>query len=177
MSYTEEWFSEESQQYLGGLGRSVKDVPGLILEIGAWEGRATVALANAIAPRDMHSVDTWNGSPGEISADLAAQRDVFATWSDNVATLTKGNVYPHRMDWREYLPTITEPVALAFIDAEHTYAEVRDNVLALLPLLAPGGVLCGDDWHHPPVAKALLETLPEDDVFVFASVWSWRKPR
>lgn len=177
MSFTEEWFSVESQDYLANLGRSVKDVDGLIIEIGAWEGRSTVALANAIAPRDMHSVDTWDGSPGEISADLAAKRDVFGCWSSNVALLTKGNVYPHRMGWRDYLPTVTDPVALAFIDAEHTYTEVRDNVLALLPLLAPGGVICGDDQHHPPVRRALLETLPNDEIFVFASVWSWRKPR
>ena len=176
MTFTEEWFSQFSQDVLAGLVRSVAEVPGLIVEIGAWEGRSTVAMANAAHPRLVHTVDTWAGSPGEISADLAARRDVFATWKANVAELTAGNVIAHQCGWRDFVPTITEPVALAFIDAEHTYTEVRDNVLALLPHIAPGGILCGDDQHHPPIRQALTELLSADDVNCNASLWIWRKP-
>jgi predicted O-methyltransferase YrrM len=174
MNFTEEWFCQQSQDVLAGLVRSVADVPGLLLEIGAWEGRSTVAMANAAHPRMVHTVDTWAGSPGEVSATLAAGRDVFATWSANVAALTGGNVVAHRMGWREFVPTITEPIALAFIDAEHTYTEVRDNVTALLPHMAPGGIMCGDDWHHPPVREAVLEAFPDADVH--ATLWIWTKP-
>lgn len=175
MSFTEEWFGQASQDVLSGLVRSVVDVPGMLLEIGAWEGRSTCAMANAAHPRVVHTVDTWAGSPGEVSSALASQRDVFATWQTNVAELTQGNVEAHRMGWREFVPTIAEPVALAFIDAEHSYKEVRDNVRALIPLVAPGGILCGDDQHHPPVRKALAELLPADDVYCHASLWIWTK--
>jgi predicted O-methyltransferase YrrM len=176
MTFTEEWFSPVCQERLAELGKEVADVPGLIIEIGSWEGRSTCALANAINPRVVHAVDTWQGSPAEISATLAAQRDVFATWQTNVKVLTAGNVEAHRMGWREYVPTITEPVALCFIDAEHTYREVFDNITAILPHLSSGGVLCGDDVSHPPVRRAVQDTLPADDVWVRGNVWSWRKP-
>jgi predicted O-methyltransferase YrrM len=175
MTFTEEWFPTESQEVLADLVREVVGVDGLIVEIGAWEGRSTVALANAAFPRIVHSVDTWEGSPGEISAVLAAERDVHGTWAENVHQLTARNVEAHRMGWREYVPTITEPIALAFIDAEHTYTEVRDNVLALLPKMAPGGIICGDDQHHPPVRQALQELFP-DEVMVKATVWVYRVP-
>ncbi len=170
--FGEEWFSDASQQVLAGLGRSVVDVPGSIIEVGSWTGRSTCALANAIFPRIVEAVDTWDGSPGEISADLAGERDVFAQWTRNVGMFTKGNVRTHRMGWREYLSNTDGPVALGFIDAEHTYVEVRDNILAFLPRMAPGGVLCGDDAHHPPVMSAVLETLGE--VRLSASLWIWR---
>lgn len=176
MTFHEEWFSQTCQDYLAELGKSVGHVPGLIIEIGSWEGRSTCALANAIYPRMVHAVDTWKGSPAEISATLAAQRDVYATWSENVKELTQGNVVPHRMGWRDYIPTVDERVALCFIDAEHTYREVFDNITAVLPLLSSGGVLCGDDISHPPVRQAVSEILPTDDVWAKGNVWSWRKP-
>lgn len=172
--FTEAWFPAESQDVLCSLAASVADVPGLIIEIGAWEGRSTCALANAINPRPVQSVDTWQGSPGEISAELAAHRDVFARWQTNVMTFTRGNVVAHRMGWRDYLPTATEPVALCFIDAEHTFTEVRDNIRAVLPLMSPGGVICGDDAHHPPVLTAALEVLGE--VTRSATLWIYRVP-
>ena len=172
MTFTEEWFCVASQERLAELARSAPE--GLIVEIGSWEGRSTVALANAVHPRVVHAVDTWNGSPGEISASLAAQRDIFATWQANMAALTAGNVVAHRLGWREYLHDLTTmelAVGFAFIDAEHTYREVYDNIAALIPLMAPGGIICGDDSHHPPVRQAVLDHFPEAQVK--ATVWSW----
>ena len=173
MTFTENWFDVPSQVHLANLARLAPE--GQIIEIGSWEGRSTCALANAVHPRIVHAVDTWAGSPGEISADLAAQRDVYATWQANVAELTQGNVVAHRMGWREYLPTVTEPVAFAFIDAEHTYREVHDNITALLPLMVSGGIICGDDVHHPPIQQALTELFGAANVNVKATVWSWTR--
>lgn len=173
--FGEQWFCQQSQDLLAELGRSVKDVDGLIIEIGSWSGRSTCALANAVYPRVVHAVDTWSGSPGEISSDLAAQRDVFAQWQANVAEFTKGNVFAHRMGWREYVPQIDQPVALVFIDAEHTEVEVRENVAAVLPLVVASGVICGDDVHHPPVRAGVSAVLPAADVNVGATLWWWRR--
>jgi len=176
MSFTEEWFDTISQDRLAELGRLVEPIEGLIIEIGSWEGRSTCVLANAVRPRPMLAIDTWEGSPGEISAELAAERDVYATWRANVKLLTGGNVAPVKSGWREFVPRIQDPVALCFIDAEHTYREVYDNIEAILPHLAVGGVLCGDDAGHPPVREAIAELLPLEDVYVKGNVWSWVKP-
>lgn len=157
MTFTEEWFSPHSQQVLASLGRSVLGLPGDIVEVGSWEGRSTCALARAVFPEVVHAVDTWDGSPGEVSAELASERDVFATFQANVAVLTAGNVEVHRMGWRDYFETNRRSLRLVFIDAEHTYREVFDNIEAVLPLMVPGGIVCGDDAHHPPVQRAVIE--------------------
>jgi predicted O-methyltransferase YrrM len=62
---------------------------------------------------------------------------------------------------------------LVFIDAEHTYEEVRDTIEAFRPLMAPGGIICGDDVHHPPIVRAVVDTLGSD-VTVDASLWIWK---
>ena len=74
-TFTENWFDQVSQDRLAELGRLVDNVPGVIVEIGSWEGRSTCVLANAIRPREVIAIDTWQGSPGEISHDLAAERE------------------------------------------------------------------------------------------------------
>jgi predicted O-methyltransferase YrrM len=167
-TFTEEWFSEASQDALASLVRAVKDIPGRIIEIGSWEGRSTIAMANA-TDCAIHAVDTWAGSPGEISAELAGERDVFATWKANVKEATEGNVFAHRVGWREYREQDDSPVALLFIDAEHTYREVADTIEAFLPLMSPGGIICGDDAHHPPIIQAVAERFP--DAYRDQSLW------
>lgn len=169
-AFHEQWFDQPSQDALSGLVADVVDVDGLLVEFGAWEGRSTCVMANAAHPRPVQSVDTWRGSPGEVSAELAEKRDVFAQWLANVSFYTRGNVRAHRMGWRNYMHTIRgEQVALAFIDAEHSYTEVHDNIVALLPHMAPGGIICGDDNHHPPVRQAVSDTLGPFEVQ--ATLW------
>ncbi len=174
MTYTEDWFGPASQQALADLYEKVRLVDGDVVEVGCWQGRSTVALANACWPDLLHAVDTWEGSPGEISADLAAERDVFAEFTANIDASTAGNVRPHRMGWRDYFGEVDRPLKFLHIDAEHTYREVFDNITAALPLLVDGGIICGDDVHHPPIQQAVLATLgPTTNVV--ATLWWWQK--
>lgn len=170
--FGEQWFGPDSQAVLADLYRRVADLEGAVIEVGCWTGRSTVALANACVPLVVNAVDTWAGSPGEISEQLAAERDVFAQFQSNIATYTAGNVAVHRMDWRTYFETTSEPIRFLHIDAAHTYAEVRDNIEAALPLLVPGGIIAGDDVHHPPVVRAVIDVL--GDAATAATLWYWQ---
>lgn len=163
MTFTENWFDLPSQQALVDLYYLTANLEGGIVEVGSWEGRSSVALANACHPHTLHCVDTWEGSPGEISRELACQRDVFAQFTENIGMLTAGNVEAHRMGWRDYFAANTTRVRFLFIDAEHTYREVKDNIEAALPLMGAGGVICGDDVHHPPIQQAVWDTLGNVD--------------
>lgn len=167
--FHEDWFCDASCQALAELYEKTAGVHGRVIEVGCWEGRSTIALANACHPEIVHAVDTWQGSPGEISAELAADRDVFARFKANVFAETCGNVEPFRMDWRTYFAAHNDPIRFLHIDATHSFEEVRDNIAAALPFMAPGSIICGDDVHHPPVQEAVLETLPT--AFVLATLW------
>jgi predicted O-methyltransferase YrrM len=173
-AFSEEWFGPESQHALADLYDKVRDLDGDVVEVGCWEGRSTIALANACHPTIVHAVDTWEGSPGEISWDLAHERDVAYQFAVNIENHTAGNVQAHRMGWRDYFAEIDRPLKFLHVDAEHTYREVFDNITAALPLLVPGGIICGDDVHHPPIQQAVLATLgPATNVV--ATLWWWQK--
>lgn len=172
MTFTENWFSSWSCIRLARLASVTAGVPGLVVEVGCWEGKSTVALANAVAPATVVAIDTWAGSPGDPSEILATERDVYATFTENIRALTAGNVAPQRMGWRDWFEQNTSKIRFLHIDGPHTYDEVRDNIIAALPFMSPGSIICGDDAHHPPVNDAVFETL--GDIPTTATLW-WKR--
>jgi predicted O-methyltransferase YrrM len=168
VTFTENWFSQRSRAVLAELVRAIEYLPGRIVEVGSWEGRSTLAIANATS-RMVHAVDTWKGSASDESAALAAQRDVYGTFIANTAHLF--NIKSFRMDWRDYHATHDGQIALVFLDAEHTYWEVSAQIDAFRPLMAEGGIICGDDRTHPPVWEAATDRL--GDINAEQAVWWW----
>jgi predicted O-methyltransferase YrrM len=159
-AFHEDWFSTESCDALKALIAEVVDVPGRIIEIGAWEGRSTIALANAAFPRQVDSCDTWRGSGHEISEAIAAERDVYAQWQANVNEWTAGNVTAHRMDWHEWLPTVADPVAFCFIDADHGEGGFPQDIAVWPDKMLPGGILALHDydvWKPGVVVKQFTD--------------------
>lgn len=172
MTFNEPWYDDSSQQVLADLARSVAELDGTIIEIGCWEGRSTCLLANVCHPEPVEAVDTWAGSPDEPCFEWAKHRDVYAAFQANIAELTRGNVNPHRMGWRDFFAQWDTPIKFIHIDAQHTYEEVRDNILAAQPLMVPDGVICGHDAPWEPVRRAATDTLGH--IRIGASVW-WQQ--
>lgn len=171
-TFHETWFFEDCQEALRELMIDVdaRGVEGRVIEIGSWEGRSTLALANATT-RPVHCVDHWLGSPSDVSAGIAATRDVYAVWRANVDEATAGNVVEHRMDWRDYYESDASPIAFLFLDADHSFEEVDAQLDAFVPLMTPGGIVCGDDADFPGVHRAVMERFGSQQVR--ARVW-WR---
>lgn len=135
-----------------------------ILEIGCWKGRSTLALASA-SPGSVLSVDHFCGSPEDEGHAEARERPgaVLAEAAINLGPLLKvrkvslmvmecsGAMTLLRMGGRRF--------DLIFIDGSHLYARIASDIAGCMPLLSPGGLLCGhdygDDW--PDVRKAVSE--------------------
>jgi len=112
----------------------------------------------------------------------AQERDVFLRFAVNIKALTKCNVRPFIMTSMDFLSKFKYPVKFCHIDASHDYPSVRAEILRLMPLMVPGGVICGDDFQtsnmtcthlQGGVERAVRESLPG-----FRSVdnfWYWRK--
>ena len=61
-----------------------------------------------------------------------------------------------------------------FIDGDHSYGGVKEDISASLPKLKIGGVMAGDDYNHPPLdglRKAVHEAFGEDGINKKASFW------
>jgi hypothetical protein len=204
VAFTDRFISEEQTARLVGLAAESNGLPGLVVEIGVWEGWSTCALARAVAQAPICAVDHWLGDledpdvyrgrledapPLEefletyhgVPPAYAESRDVYGEFLRNVAELTAGNVCVHRQDWRDYAG-IRGPVAhpgqpwarFVHLDGAHDYVSVRDQILTFGPRLVSGGVMAGDDWRREGVQRAVTELLTGYEVE--KNLWWWRKP-
>ena len=174
MSFTQDWLPAGTAALLERKVRMARPT-GMFVEVGAWEGRSTVAIANALAEHRTASddmlclvtIDPWDGRGSDESLAVAAERDILACWSENVDELTAGNVDPWVGTWRDWFAPLAGAapcIMFLFIDGDHSEVEVADNLLAALPLMLPGGIIIGHDIDHPPVRAAVERVLgPEGD--------------
>lgn len=143
-----------------------------IVEIGSWRGRSTRAFADNTLGI-VTCVDTWADNaygasfPGD-APDLCQHPDwLWNEFNKNLADHIAGNrIRTMRMTSvaaAQVCAMENKTFDLAFIDASHTYEDVKQDILCWRPLLAPGGILCGHDYqplHHPGVVQAVDELLP-----------------
>lgn len=169
----EGWMGREPLRWLARTARR----HARIIEIGSWKGRSTKALAHPDAV--VWAVDTWQGVPDDPTQHKLYV-DTESAWGDFrehlAPEIDRGHVVPMRMDRLKALRILADQYGptfgMIFIDADHRYEAVHADITAALPMLRPGGILCGHDYHWPGPRKAVDELLP-DATRGPASLWSY----
>ncbi len=176
--FREQWYSEPELAMLETATRFVKPLDGAIVEIGCWEGRSTMVIANACYPEVLIAVDTWAGSssehPNHDTVRIARARDVFAVFRANMQIATRGNVDLHRSEAITFLKSWQAPIKFCHIDAAHDYDSVRETIELLLPRLVPGAVLFGHDYQSAHAGRADLNGGVERAVRATLPAWVTR---
>lgn len=170
------WMSAGELRWLAERAR----VSHLVVEVGSWKGRSTRALGENCPRGTVFAVDTWYGQVDpttHVNRELLARgrAAIFAEFLVNVGDLiTVGRVIP--------VEARSVPAAAAFmrthgpgafdfvfLDGEHGYEGVRDDIAAYLPLVRPGGIISGHDFPKPGVHRAVLERFGQ--VATEGSIW------
>lgn len=150
-----------------------------IIEIGSWRGRSAVAMADNTSGT-VHCVDTWaDDAYGAVfdgdAPDLCHSKDwLWNEFRKNVGNRLGARLFPHRMNSVQgaiHLSSQGITADMIFIDAGHREIDVVQDIEAWRPLLRPGGLLCGHDYHdHHPDVKAVVERMISD-FYVVDSIW------
>jgi hypothetical protein len=178
LRFDEQWMSQGQLDVLAALAQSTSYLDGAVIEIGTWQGRSAIPVANAIHPRLLHVVDHWLGDgPESAAAGIGidpelVKRDNYGIFRANIAEATEGNVCVWKMGWREFATQWEDPVRFLHLDAAHTTQEVADNITALLPYAVPGAIFAGDDWNWPTVEAGVRQALPDRTINEqFGKLW------
>ena len=186
----ENWYDDCQLNNLVTLYKSIKELTGSIIEIGCWEGKSSMALANVCFPETLICNDTWLGNQveseltGKVHATeiILKTRDVYKIFTDNMNNFTKSNYTVVKDDCLKWLPQFKQPLKFCHIDASHEYFSVKKTIEILLPLVVPNGILCGDDFLTSNirrtdlaggVERAVRETLP--NFKNIGNLWFWKK--
>lgn len=155
--YRDNWFPAGKARVLRERVFPLVASEGGIVEVGSWEGKSTCFLARHFAPRSILAIDPFTGGVADGTTELAQERNVRDEFERNIEVCAPDQVELVATGWREReaLNAVGRhsPLAFVYIDGEHTEVEVFDNVLAYFPLMAPGGVIAGDDWGNPGVRR------------------------
>ena len=167
------WMWEEELKWLTERAQNMNN----IVEIGSWKGRSTVALT--VCRGTVHALDHWRGAPNNLAyTDLETKTpydiqlefvgNLFQELADRKVQMWEGD----RLESLELLRELIEPIDMVFIDANHEYHAVMQDIDAAIKLLKPGGLLCGHDYARtdPGVIQAVEERFPHKRVY--CSIWS-----
>jgi predicted O-methyltransferase YrrM len=134
-----------------------------ILEVGAWAGRTADVLSRA-TPGALSVVDSWEPTDPD---DETIAFDATATRAEYMAVVGgRSNVTTYMMTSAEaYLVTGHLTFDMIFLDADHRYRAVVEDILMWRSRLAPGGLLCGHDGQYPDVRRAVDELVPGAQFF------------
>lgn len=129
-----------------------------ILEVGSWKGRSTHAWATGVRGKII-ALDSWKGSDFVLDDTnrLAKQEDVLATFKNNMKEFN--NIVIHETRSLEGAKTYADKsMDVVFIDAGHTYEDVKADIEAWLPKAKM--VLCGHDYL-PDVWMGVIQAVDE----------------
>ncbi len=152
----EGWFDFDDIYELA-LRRSSHNKPAHFVEIGAYKGRSSCYLAERIAETgkaiQFDVVDTFAGDPD------VGERDLWPEFSANLARAgVLARVEAHRCTSLAAAPQFADgSLDFVFLDARHTFEDVKQDLAAWWPKLRPGGLFAGHDYQHWPGVRAAVD--------------------
>ncbi|NIS72274.1 MAG: hypothetical protein GTO12_26100 [Proteobacteria bacterium] len=163
--------SQKVEGFLTGIQAKIlyelaKESKHTIVEIGAYKGRSTIALAKgAIAGHQsiVYSIDHHCGSE-EHGPDTW-------TWPEYLKNLDEagvlGIVRPLVFMAHKAAKYVKDPVDLLFIDGSHDYESVKDDFETWSPKVIIGGkIVIHDTDHYPGPARFICEIPKESFRFL-----------
>lgn len=137
-----------------------------VVEIGCWKGRSTFALLSGCRG-PITAVDHWLGSEHERNSQHleAVTGDVYSQFVRNVGHFKNLRIVRKASS---QAASEVEAADMVFIDAGHTFAEVRDDIRAWRDKARR--LICGHDGNYSEVQRAVREELGDFE-FGAGSIW------
>jgi hypothetical protein len=131
------------------------------VEVGCWKGKSAAAMAVEILNSDKEikfdCIDPWYDQKQNGEYFETLYTDLYETFLKNIEPV-KDYINPLRMTSMEAVDLYKDQsLDFVFIDANHEYEYVYEDIKKWLPKVKYGGVLAGHDISYPPIFQALKD--------------------
>ena len=153
------WLAEEASEH------------DSIIELGCLLGRSTRALGDH-TKGEVIAIDDWYG-PREIFVPDEVRASLYNQFLDNMSDLIiKGKVRPLRVSHRDEVSLAkVRDADMVFIDGDHNYQAVKEDILFWQKKVVKGGLLCGHDARDISVSQAVIELLESPGIVPNTDIW------
>lgn len=137
-------------------------------EIGVRQGAFALALCCAIDGLELLCVDPWRHyatRPKQASQDR--QEVNYRVAVERLVPYNARVIRQFSLD--AALAVAPDSLDFVYIDGNHAYPYVREDLMAWSACVRPGGIVSGDDYDAPGVARAVREFVAQrgiDEWFV-----------
>lgn len=168
------WMSDDELNWLASTASHYRAV----VEIGSYCGRSSRAIADNLPNGGvLYCVDAWK--PFECVPPVITTSDegeaVYAEFLRNMSdVIDSGTVVVRRMGSVKAAVTLNQDaVDFVFIDGDHSYEAVYQDIRLWLPVIKSGGVIAGHDYGvYPGVVQAVDERFGSAVQHPAGSIWS-----
>lgn len=132
-----------------------------VAEIGILRGHFSAKIYEALSPSLYYMIDPWRVFPSAVYEDYREyEQSHWDAICEKVRDKFEGEpgiriLRTTSLEAAAQMP----PASLDFIylDGNHSYEAVREDLPAWYRILKPGGIMAGHDWDLPGVRKAVEE--------------------
>lgn len=148
----------------------------IIVEIGSYVG----AIANQFigGNRKVFSIDPWTEENVYKKTDVqysliqdaidkrGGMDGIYETWMKNAGDDLFINIFPIKGKSNQIAPYFNLPIDLLYLDGDHSYDAVKEDINFWFPKVKKGGIIAGDDYGGQfwGVAKAVSELITNHQV-------------
>jgi len=162
----------------------VEHIPenGKFVEVGVWKGKSLsyfiVENINKNKNITTYAVDTWEGSPEHTEESAIINKTLYEEFISNMSPVADKFMSMHMTSEQASKRFEDNSLDGVFIDAQHEYEPVKQDLELWWPKVKIGGFFCGHDYDPssmgwPGVAKAVNEFVQINKLTIFAQEFSW----
>ena len=150
-----------------------------IVEIGVFRGKNAMILREEFPDAHLYLIDPWAPSWSYLTSGTAVSKkqEVFDEAYHRVKTLFENdpNVTLIKKTAEDAASSLPNDLDLVFIDANHDYHVVKNQILTWQKKVRPGGILSGHNYGRkrlPGVKEAVDELFGNDFLLGQDEVWA-----
>lgn len=126
-------------------------------ELGVKDGRTLQTILGKTRC-SMIAVDCWKPLSNELESYDGWDFEAFEESVRQIAAQYPGRVAVMKMSTHEAARHVeNQTLDFVFIDADHSYEGVKQDIEDWTPKIVPGGFVIGHDWDWPSVRQAAEE--------------------
>jgi len=140
---------------------------GVMVEVGSYTGESTVMFAQCGKFKEIHAIDPWSNEHRALDLAACDMKIVEKHFDKRVAPYSM--IIKHKTTSRAASNKFHEVcLDLVYIDAIHTYEELKADIFYWLSKIKKGGYIAGHDYNsrsYPGVVQVVKESFQEGKIY------------